>query len=101
VPKMPIPKLPKPLLAACLALPLTASTCGDEVVSTPPAERFAPVALPTVPPGEAQCDDGGDGAPEPCLSDRQTGGVINSLIDALETANGKLLWLRDYFQPQN
>lgn len=91
MPKMLTPKLPALLPALSLALLLNG--CGDEVVSTPPAERFAPVATPTPPAGEAVCD----GAP--CLSDRQFGNLFDAVIDALERANGKLQWLGDYYRP--
>lgn len=71
---------------------LLAGRCGTDrpVISTPPIERAEPVAFPTVPEGEAVCD----GAP--CLSDRETGTLIADLAKALDTANARLLWLKDW-----
>lgn len=84
------------LLAPLLALSLgpLLSACGDEVRSTPPPERFAPVEVPQAPVGEAECDG------QPCLSDRQFGTLFDAVVDALERANAKLEWLGDYYQPQ-
>ena len=78
-------------LAPLAGLLLTA--CGDArpVLALPPIERTEPVAFPTIPAGEAVCD----GAP--CLSDRETGGLIADLAKALDLANAKLLWLHDWF----
>jgi len=56
--------------------------------------RYEPVPLPAVPEGEADCEG------EPCLSDAQAGHLINALINVIEESNGKLLWLRDYHQPE-
>jgi hypothetical protein len=85
------------MLLALLPVQLAAlllTACGGEVVSTPPAERFAPVAAPVPPEGEALCEG------EPCLSDRQFGNLFDAVVDALERANSKLEWLRDYYQPK-
>lgn len=95
---MPIPKLPRPLLALCLALPLGAFRCSpDEIRSTPPATRFERVAVPAAAAGEALCDDDRDGVPEQCLSDRQTGQLLDAAADAICAANDKLAWLSDYY----
>lgn len=99
MPKMQIPKLPAILLAASL-VPLLSACGADEVRSTPPASRFAPVAAPVAPAGEAQCDDDRDGTTEPCLSDRQFGSLFDAVVDALERANAKLEWLGDYYRPE-
>jgi hypothetical protein len=80
-------------LLPVLSLGPLLSACGDEVASTPPAHRFAPVAAPTAPEGEALCEG------EPCLSDRQFGSLFDAVVDALETANQRLEWLRDYYHP--
>lgn len=78
------------LLGLCPALLL--SGCGAPAVnSTPPPERFAAVAAPMLPEGEAVCEG------KPCLSDRQIGQLLDGLIDALERANGKLAWLGEYY----
>jgi hypothetical protein len=71
---------------------LLVSACGQKPVeiAVPPPERFAPVAEPKVPAGEADCDG------EPCISDRQAASYIIALIDALRTANNKLAWLGDW-----
>jgi len=34
---------------------------------------------------------------EPCLSDRETAGLLGALGDALDAANGQLLKLKDWF----
>ena len=89
---MPIPKLPRPLLALCLALPLGAFQCApDDVRSTPAPERFARVAMPSAPAGEAVCD----GAP--CLSDREVGQLLEAAADAICAANDRLAWLSDFY----
>src|SRR5438045_4044231 len=73
---------PKPMLLPALSAALLLSGCGPTAVnSTPPPERFAVVAAPMVPEGEAVCDG------KPCLSDRQIGQLLDGLIDALERAN--------------
>ena len=51
-----------------------------------------PVAFPSIPEGEAVCD----GAP--CLSDKETGVLIADLAKALDQANARILWLRDWAQ---
>ena len=73
---------------------LALSACGTErpVLTLPPIERAEPVAYPAIPDGEAVCD----GAP--CLSDRQTAEVIGGLAGALDEANRRLLWLRDFIK---
>lgn len=73
---------------------LALSACGTErpVSTLPPIERAEPVAYPATPDGEATCD----GAP--CLSDRQTAEVIGGLAGALDEANRRLLWLRDFIK---
>ncbi len=87
-----MPTLKKPALLPGLCLALLLNGCGtDRVVLTPPPiERTEPVAYPVVPAGEAVCDG------NPCLSDRQTGQVISDLTDALDAANAKLIWLREW-----
>lgn len=84
------PKRLIPLLAPLAALLLTA--CGDArpVLTLPPVERTATVAMPVVPAGEAVCDG------QPCLSDRETGALIADLAHALDLANAKLSWLHDW-----
>ena len=74
--------------------PIALSACGTErpVLTLPPIERAEPVAYPAIPAGEATCD----GAP--CLSDRQTAEVIGGLAGALDEANRRLLWLRDFIK---
>ena len=74
--------------------PIALSACGTErpVLTLPPIERAEPVAYPAIPDGEAVCD----GAP--CLSDRQTAEVIGGLAGALDEANRRLLWLRDWIK---
>lgn len=93
---MPIPKLPRPLLVLCLALPLGAFRCGtDEVRSTPAPVRFERVAMPAAPAGEAQCSG------EPCLSDRQVGRLLDEAANAICEANDRLAWLSDYYLGTN
>lgn len=85
-----------PLLAV-LALSLTGcSLPPGDVDSTPPPHRFERVTV-SAPIGEAWCDDDGDGALEPCLSQRQLDALFNETIDALCMANDKLAWLSDYY----
>lgn len=90
---MPKPNTPlrsSPLLVLLPALLLTA--CGDERprLALPPADRAAEVDYPAIPAGEAMCDG------NPCLSDRQTSRVIEGLANALDEANRRLGWLRDW-----
>lgn len=59
-------------------------------MTLPPAERFAEVAYPAIPAGEALCDG------QPCLSDREMGGVIADLAKALDEANARIAWLREW-----
>ena len=88
---MPIPKLPRPLLALCLALPLGAFQCGaDEVRSTPAPGRFERVAMPAAPAGEALCAT--PTGTEPCLSDRELGALLDAAADAICAANDRLAW---------
>jgi hypothetical protein len=83
-----------PKLASLLVLPLvlSANSCGTERprLALPPAERAAEVAYPPIPAGEAVCDG------KPCLSDRETAGVMAGLANALDEANRRLSWLRDW-----
>ena len=74
--------------------PIALSACGTErpVLTLPPIERADPVAYPAIPAGEAICD----GAP--CLSDRQTAEVIGGLAGALDDANARLLWIKDWIK---
>ena len=77
---------------AALVGPLLLTACGSgEVKSTPDPIRFERVALPTAPDGEADC--GG----ESCLSDRQTGKLLNEVIDVACEMGDKLAWLSDYY----
>lgn len=70
---------------------LLLSACAGSVrIATPDPERAAEVAPPVVPPGEASCK----GAP--CLSDRETADLLADYAAALDVANGKLAWLRDW-----
>lgn len=95
-----MPKIETPwrraLPLALLAAPLL-TACGPERVrlALPPLERTEPVAYPAIPPGEAVCEDLAGGR-APCLSDRETAQVIAGLADALDAANARLLWLRDW-----
>lgn len=75
------------LLGLPLVLLLTA--CGDKQAKLvlPPVERAEPVAFPVVPEGEAE---GG------AMSDRQNAELIDALATALDSANAKLLWFRDW-----
>ncbi len=82
-------KLPRALLALAPALLLTA--CETTEPALPDAARFAPVALPVPPAGEADCDG------TPCLSERQAAELFNATIDAACQANARLAWLSDYF----
>lgn len=68
-------------LVLLAALALTACGPTIPVISTPPPERFAPVAEPPVPAGD---------------SDQEVSGYIIQLVDALRAANAKLLWLDDW-----
>lgn len=90
--------MPKPAIlsksARLLVLPLAllSTACGTERprLALPPAERAAPIDYPAIPAGEATCDG------KPCLSDRETGELIAGFAAALDQANAKLLWLRDW-----
>lgn len=96
--------MPKPTIPTrCAALPallfaLLLTACGEDrpKVGAPPIERAAPVVWPVVPIGEATCPDEETGAAVPCLSDRESAELIAGLADALDIANGRLLWLRDW-----
>ena len=48
------------------------------------------MAAPAVPVGEATCEG------EPCLSDREIGGLLKGYAGALDEANRRLAWLRDW-----
>jgi hypothetical protein len=91
---MPILKLPFALRAVCPALLLSA--CATTDLPPPDESRTARVVLPALPAGEAACDDDGDGQTEPCLSDRQTGALINNLITQLCAASNQIDWLHQY-----
>ena len=70
-------------------LTLSLIACGDERVqiALPPVERAEPVPFPAVPEGEAE---GGR------LSDKQNAELLDQLAGALDQANNRLLWLRDW-----
>jgi len=80
------------LLLPGLCLGLLATSCGPvrPAIALPPVERLEPVAFPVIPSGEAVCDG------QPCLSDAETGTLLADLAKALDDANAKLLWLRDW-----
>lgn len=79
------------LLALPCALLLTACAGPERVrLATPPAARAEPVAEPAIPAGEALCDG------QPCLSDRETAGLLADAFRALREANGRLAWLHDW-----
>lgn len=84
-----IPTLPLRLLLPALAL--LPGACQHTDPLTPDAARFAPVALPVQPAGEADCDG------QPCLSQAQVDRLFNATIDALCEANDKLAWLSDFY----
>jgi hypothetical protein len=87
-----MPKTPKPLrLLLPLALALSLGGCPRNDPLTPDAFRFAPVALPVQPAGEADCDG------QPCLSQSQVDLLFNQTIDQLCAANDKLAWLSDFY----
>lgn len=92
MPKHPI--LPKCVALSVLLLMPLLTGCGNERprIALPPAERAAPVAYPAIPVGEAVCN----GAP--CLSDRENAAVLAGFADALDKANARLLWLRDWIR---
>ena len=70
---------------------LLLSACAGSVrIATPDPDRAAEVAPPAVPVGEATCNG------TPCLSDRETAGLLADFAAALDVANGKLAWLRDW-----
>ena len=72
------------------SLALSACGQGRPTIALPPIERAEPVAYPAIPDGEAVCDG------VPCLSDRQTAEVIGGLAGALDEANRRLLWIKDW-----
>lgn len=74
------------------AAPVLLIACATDraAIVLPPAERLDPVQFPIVPEGEALCDG------FRCLSDRETGILIADLANALDLANAKILWLRDW-----
>lgn len=78
------------LLGPLPALLLTACGTDRPAIAFPPADRLEPVAFPVVPVGEAVCDG------EPCLSDHQVANLLADLGHALDIANTKLLWLKDW-----
>lgn len=59
-------------------------------MTLPPAERLAEVAYPAIPAGEATCDSA------PCLSDRETGALLTDFAKALDEANARIAWLREW-----
>ena len=73
---------------------LTGCAPGRIEAIKPPLERVTPVAYPAIPNGRVTCPHDPE---KQCLSDEQTAGVITSFADALDAANAKLRWLRDYF----
>lgn len=88
------PKLPLRLLLPVLAL--LQIGCAHDDPLTPDAARFAIVAMPVAPVGEASCaNDRGES--QPCLSQRQVDLLFNATIDALCEANDKLAWLSDFY----
>lgn len=84
-----LPKCAIPLVLLCVPL-LTACDPARPRLALPPVERAEPVAYPVIPIGEAECDG------NPCLSDAQSARLIGGLADALDAANARLLWLRDW-----
>lgn len=83
-------KRPARLLAL---LPIALLTnCADErpAIAPPPADRLEPVSYPAIPAGEAICEG------KPCLSDREAAGLIADFANALDQANARILWLRDW-----
>ena len=80
--------------ALLLALPpvLLLSSCGNERprLALPAATRAEQVSLPPAPTGEAVCHG------IPCLSDRETAGLLAGYASALDEANRRLAWLRDW-----
>lgn len=77
-------------LALLPVLLLTACGTDRPALALPPVERAEPVAFPAVPEGAAVCDG------SPCLSDAQVGELMADLAAALDQANARLLWLRDW-----
>ena len=86
---MPIPKKLLVLSAPLLGLLLTGCDPKPVQLALPPIERAEPVAFPEVPEGEAE---GG------ALSDRQNAELIDALAGALDEANNKLLWIKDWIK---
>jgi len=79
------------LPALLCALLLTACAGSERVrLALPPADRAEQVTEPRMPVGEALCDG------QPCLSDRETAGLIAGAFKALREANGRLAWLHDW-----
>lgn len=81
-----MPKLStrKPLALLPVLLPLALlMSCGQDRprLALPPADRAAPVAVPAVPAGN---------------SDAEVATLIADYDAALNAANAKLLWLRDW-----
>lgn len=73
------------------------SGCGDARPSVvkPPVERTQAVAFPTIPAGKVPCKHDPS---KLCLDDEQTGTLLGDLGAALDAANDKLQWLRDWFK---
>lgn len=84
--------LRRSLLGLLLAPLLTACATDRPAIVLPPAERMEPIAFPTIPAGEAVCDG------KPCLSDRESATLMADLAKALDQANARILWLRDWAQ---
>lgn len=77
---------------------MSTTSCGgkDRLGSPKPASyRTATVPVPSVPAAKVPCE-GNPG--RLCVSDEDNGSFIAALIGALDTANGKLEWLGDYFK---
>ncbi len=75
---------------------LLLTACASARIETikPPPERLSSVDYPEIPKGTTSCPD----APEKrCLSDAETGKLLLDFSVALDAANAKLQWLRDYF----
>ncbi len=77
------------LLALCL-MPLSTGCAKERLrLAVPPIEKAAPVAYPVIPDGEAEGSK---------LSDRQNAGLLVGFASALDEANARLAWLRDWIK---
>lgn len=75
---------------------LLLTACAPARIETikPPPERITPVVYPVIPEGRVSCSD----EPEKqCLDDEQAARLLSAFADALDAANAKINWLRDYF----